>query len=129
MSPYEIALLVFAALMICILVWDNVRLRSRIERDENDIDWLKSAVKNTIEVHQKVMDGHTRAIERLDEQTGKISQRAEQFRQSQPNFVRLRADMDRLLKSDMYRSTASRAAMQKLLEDGQAELRGREMER
>lgn len=123
MSSYEVALLVATALFVCILLWDNHRLRGRLERSEADIAWLKRAMHNTIEVHQKTMEQHTAGIKRLDEQTGKISSRAEQFRQSQPDFVKLRADMDRLLKADYYKRTSSQAAMQKLLQDGQEELR------
>lgn len=107
MSPYEIALLVFAVAVICILLWDNHKIRGRLERSEADIVWLKACAKNTVEVHQRVMDGHTRAIERLDEQTGKIAQAGERFRQSQPDFTRLRADMDRLLKADYHRDSGS----------------------
>lgn len=129
LSPYEIALLIATALFVCILLWDNHKLRGRLERSEADIVWLKRAVHNTVDVHQRVMDTHTRAIERLEEQTGKIALAGERFRQNQPNFPQLRADVDRLLKSSMYRETASRAAMERLLEDGQAELRGKEMER
>lgn len=129
LSPYEIALLIATALFVCILLWDNHKLRGRLERSEADIAWLKRAVHNTVDVHQRVMDTHTRAIERLEEQTGKIALAGERFRQNQPNFPQLRADVDRLLKSSMYRETASRAAMERLLEDGQAELRGKEMER
>lgn len=129
MSSYEIALLIATALFVCILLWDNHKIRGRLERSEADIVWLKRAVHNTVDVHQRVMDTHTRAIERLEEQTGKIALAGERFRQNQPNFPQLRADVDRLLKSSMYRETASRAAMERLLEDGQAELRGKEMER
>jgi hypothetical protein len=128
LSAYEVALLVATALFVCILLWDNHKIRGRLERSEANIVWLVATAKNTIDVHQKTMDVHTRAIERLDEQTGKIAQAGERFRQSQPNFSKLRADVDRLLKSSMYRDTASQAAMQRLLEDGQAELRGNRME-
>lgn len=123
MSAYEFALLVATALFICILLWDNHKIRGRLERSEADIAWLKRAMHSTIEIHQKTMDQHTADIMRLNEQTDKISSRAEQFRQSQPDFVKLRADMDRLLKADYYKRTSSQAAMQKLLQDGQEELR------
>lgn len=128
MSPYEIALLVVVAIVVVVLTWETQRLRWKVKDLEYGEKRLQNMLRHQAEVHQKIMDSHTRSIERLDEQTGEISQRAERFRQSQPDFVKLRADMDRLLKSEMYRSTASRAAMQNLLEDGQAELRGREME-
>jgi hypothetical protein len=103
LTPYEVALLVATALFVCILLWDNHKIRGRLERSEADIVWLVATAKNTIDVYQNTMDVHTRAIERLDEQTGKIAQAGERFRQSQPNFSKLRADVDRLLKADWHR--------------------------
>lgn len=117
MTPYEIALLVATALFVCILLWDNHRLRDRLERSEADITWLKRAMHNTVRVHQTALDRHTqrldehdeslgkaeRGINRLEEQTGKISARAEQFRQNQPDFTRLNAQVERLMKAESYR--------------------------
>lgn len=105
MNAYEVALLLLAVVLFLLLIWENHRLRTRLERNERDIDWCKVAIKNTVDVHQKVMDRHQRDIEKLEEQTGKIAAAGERFRQSQPNFGRLRADVDRLLKADMHRQS------------------------
>lgn len=109
MTPYEFALLVFTAIMVCLLLWDSHKLRHRLERDESDIEWTKRAVKDTIAVHHKALERLERKIKQTDEALGNFSNQTQRFMNDQPDFVRMRADMDRLLKSEMYRRTASQA--------------------
>lgn len=116
MSPYEWALLVFSALMVCILVWDNVRLRSRIERIEADVDWLKVALKNTIKVHQKTMDIHTKGIKDLNEAHEKFAKRVQFYMDQTPSYGRLAARVDRLMKADANRALYGEKQLEKAFE-------------
>lgn len=126
MSNMELALLVLLAVIICVMVLRDVKVKGQLEDMQLSIDLHQdhlAELGRVDDAQQDQLNTHLSWLKRLDEQTDKISSRAEQFRQSQPDFVKLRADMDRLLKADYYKRTSSQAAMQKLLQDGQEELR------
>lgn len=122
-TDYEVALLCLLAVLAICQICDTVWLRSRVKELKASEKWLSAALANQAEVHQAVLDRHTRDLEKLNEAQTKFAARVQGKLNELPDFVRLNATVDRLLKSSMYRDTASRAAMQRLLEDGQAELR------
>lgn len=109
-TTYEVALLVFVAVLVITLLVREVQVRGQLEDMRLTLDVHQKHLAELGKVdgfQQTSIDNHLAMLKRLDEQTGKISKRAEQFRQAQPDFTRLRADMDRLLKADMHRRAAS----------------------
>ncbi len=116
MSPYEVALLVATALFVCILLWDNHKIRGRLERSEADIVWLVATAKNTVEVHQRVMDNHAREINHLNEAHEKFAKRVQYYMNQTPAYGRLAARVDRMLKADATRALYREQQLDKAFE-------------
>ena len=99
MSKMELALLVLLAVIICVMVFRDVKVKGQLEDMQLSIDLHQNHLAELGRVddaQQDQLNTHLSWLKRLDEQTAKSAARFQQQLNGLPNFAALKASVERL---------------------------------